>query len=82
MNVQIHLFAGLAETIGSRLLTLELPAPDMTIEQLKQLIAERYPDAAEAVRQAFAAVNHEYAAGDRLIRERDEIALIPPVSGG
>jgi molybdopterin synthase catalytic subunit len=82
VKIQVHLFAGLAEAIGSRLLVIELPSSGWTVEQLKQLIAERHPDASGKVAQAFVAVNHAYAAPDQLIHEHDEIAFIPPVSGG
>ncbi|TBL75091.1 molybdopterin converting factor subunit 1 [Paenibacillus thalictri] len=82
MLIQVHFFAGLAESVGTRLLRIELPDQDMTVSQLKQLMCGQYPGAADKINQAFVAINQAYASEDLLIHQQDEIALIPPVSGG
>lgn len=82
MTLTISLFAGLAEHIGASRIEVACLESTVTAASLKQKIAELYPEAAALVHLSFLAVNQEYAAGDLLITEQDEIALIPPVSGG
>lgn len=79
----VRLFAGLAERIGQSQVIIELPqSQEMTVAQLKQLLSGQYPEAKIMIEGAFAAVNQEYALADNKIKPVDEIALIPPVSGG
>ncbi|WP_019638363.1 molybdenum cofactor biosynthesis protein [Paenibacillus fonticola] len=82
MKLTIYLFAGLADRIGTSRLELTYGDNAVTADQLKRFIAGLYPDAASLINISFLAVNQEYAAGDLVITEQDEIALIPPVSGG
>ncbi len=48
---------------------------------LQQLQIE-HPDIGPLVEHTLVAVNQEYAESDRILAEGDELALIPPVSGG
>ncbi|MCA1291758.1 molybdopterin converting factor subunit 1 [Paenibacillus sp. alder61] len=82
MELQISLFAGLADRIGTSSLRFACEEAALTAGRLKQLLAEAYPAAASLIDVSFVAVNQEYAAGDSPIAEHDEVALIPPVSGG
>ncbi len=76
MQVRVRLFAGLRERAGTNELALELPD------------GARVRDALASMRELTAdvpvvmAVNHEYAAEDETLSAGDELALIPPVSGG
>ncbi|MFZ4928133.1 MoaD/ThiS family protein [Chryseobacterium sp. Mn2064] len=49
--------------------------------QLKKLLEERFPDL-KKLKSYFIALNEEYAEDHQIISETDEIAVIPPVSGG
>jgi molybdopterin synthase catalytic subunit len=82
MNIKVQVFAGLADAMGSRSLELELPGDACTVSDLKRCIIAQFPSLSAVVNQSFAAVNQTYAQDDTFIRETDEIALIPPVSGG
>ncbi|SDC07200.1 molybdopterin synthase catalytic subunit [Paenibacillus sp. UNCCL117] len=86
MKLNILLFAGLAELWGTRLLQLDIERnPDLgplTAAELKAILSRQYPDSAEAIANAYMAINQQYADDRAPIRENDEIALIPPVSGG
>ena len=82
MKVTVQLFAGLAEEIGTGRLEIDLDHTEATVAELKNAIAERFPEAAEAVATSFAAINQRYARDDERLSHADEIALIPPVSGG
>lgn len=77
MKVTVRLFAMLRERAGAREVELDLPE------------GARISDALEALRDVappelplVMAVNREYARDDRVLDPGDELALIPPVSGG
>jgi molybdopterin synthase catalytic subunit len=76
MEVRIRLFASLRERTGTPELVLELPDGAVVGDALAQLatVTDGVP--------TVMAVNHEYASSDAPLHEGDELALIPPVSGG
>jgi MoaE-MoaD fusion protein len=76
MVVRVRLFAALRERAGSDEIELELPEGALVSDAL-----ERMGALTEDI-QAVLAVNREYAAGDTALSPGDELALIPPVSGG
>ncbi|MFB5761161.1 molybdopterin converting factor subunit 1 [Paenibacillus medicaginis] len=82
MNVEVLLFAGLAERIGSSRLVISLEAASVTAGQVKTQLAADYPEAAAAIQSSFVAINQEFASPETPINEGDEVAVIPPVSGG
>ena len=72
---------GIAKDItGQRFREWELPA-GAKVADLRTQLARQYPvlNKLSALRIA---VNNEYAAEDMTLNEGDEVALIPPVSGG
>ncbi len=64
---------------------LELPPETVTslgnVNDLREFLMGEYPELKKLSSMAIA-VNNEYASGDTGIDQEDEIALIPPVSGG
>jgi molybdopterin converting factor subunit 1 len=81
MRVRVKLFAVLRERAGSSEIALDLP-PGATIAAARDAIARERPAlAAHLARVAFA-VNQSYAKPEALLTDGDELALIPPVSGG
>lgn len=52
-----------------------------TVDELKTLLEGRYPRLTE-LGSYMIAVNNEYASINEVIHEGDEVAIIPPVSGG
>jgi MoaE-MoaD fusion protein len=76
MEVTVRLFAMLRERAGASEVTLELPEGARVSDALAELgpIAEGLP--------LVMAVNREYAKEDQPLDAGDELALIPPVSGG
>lgn len=72
----VKLFAMLRERAGAGELTLELPEGARVVDALRELgpLAEGLP--------LVMAVNREYAGEDERLDAGDELALIPPVSGG
>ncbi|QJX46587.1 molybdopterin converting factor subunit 1 [Hymenobacter taeanensis] len=80
MNLKIALFGIAREIVGQP--TLELAAPEgQSVQELLARLQQEYP-ALNRLSSLAVAVNNEYAAEDAPLHERDEIALIPPVSGG
>ncbi len=53
----------------------------MTVGDLKKKLEEKFPKFRE-LRSFAVAVNEEYASDEHLLKDRDEVAIIPPVSGG
>jgi molybdopterin synthase catalytic subunit len=74
MEVEVRLFAGLRQRAGADRVTVELPDGATTADLLA---AMDLPPRSCAV-----AINRQYAQGVQRIDPSDEIALIPPVSGG
>ncbi len=80
MQIKIHTFGIARDICGGPILRLELP-DNATAGQLKQRLTEQYPRLG-ALASFLLAVNEEYAEPDTLLRMDDDIAVIPPVSGG
>src|ERR671939_1547859 len=76
MEVTVRLFAMLRERAGAREVTLDLPDGARVSDALAALegLADGLP--------LVMAVNREYANEDQVLDAGDELALIPPVSGG
>ncbi len=81
MLIQVLLFASLKDALGTDQLALELPAGARVADVLHAL-AEREPKITPWLQHVRVARNLDYAAADEEVRQGDEIALIPPVSGG
>mgnify|MGYP001464341441 CR=1 FL=1 len=81
MDVTIRLFAGLREKAGTSKLTLSVPK-GTNVQQLLSLVQAEKLELEGATKGVLVAVNHEYASADTVITESDDLALIPPVSGG
>ena len=60
---------------------MELPQ-GATVAHLVQEVLRRYPQLTTQPDRLVVAVNHEYRDFEFLLTDRDEVALIPPVSGG
>ncbi|WP_315370731.1 molybdenum cofactor biosynthesis protein MoaE [Paenibacillus xylanexedens] len=82
MKLTIQLFAGIAERLNTSLLEFEYIGDIPTAADLKEKLSLAYPEAASQIRTSFLAVNQQYAPADTILSSEDELALIPPVSGG
>ena len=81
LNTKVKLFAMLREKAGTSELHLKLPKA-RTVADLRAEVARRFPELAVSAAAAMVAVNAEYVEESHFLREGDEVALIPPVSGG
>lgn len=81
IRVRLRLFAMQREQAGTRSVELELPA-GATVEDAWAALVERYPVLAPGRSAVRFARNAEYASPDEPLVDGDEVACIPPVSGG
>ena len=81
MRVTVRLFARLRDIAGTSELARDV-APGTTIRAVWRQLAGEYPAFAEYERSISAAVNTDYARMDEVVRDGDEVAFLPPVSGG
>ncbi len=81
MNVRIRFFASVRDIVGKAEMDLDLPGGSSAGDLLDQL-TERYPRLQGLAPSLLLSVNREYADSHHPLREGDEVALIPPVSGG
>lgn len=80
MRCRIKAFGISREIIGNKLLEMDLPE-GYPVADFKKDLFRKYPALVD-LRSLYIAVNNEYAGEQSVLREGDEIALIPPVSGG
>lgn len=81
MRVAVKLFAAARDLSGSGEVFVELP-PGADVGELRQALAAQVPQLAPLASRSLVAVNAEYAQDTTLVVDGDELALIPPVSGG
>lgn len=81
MRVRVRFFASLRDTVGCREREEQLP-PGATPETLWQRLVTEHPSLEPRRASLAAAVNREYVAFDHALADGDEVAFIPPVSGG
>ena len=82
MRVKLLLFAGCREAVGTKELEIELPDAASTVGEAFEVILGRFPQLRGISKSVAIARNAEYVAGDAPIADGDELAIIPPVSGG
>jgi molybdopterin converting factor subunit 1 len=82
-RVRVLYFAASREAAGAAEETLELP-PGSTAAALVADLVKRHPGLTSVLKACVLAVNHEYVAldADLALAEGDEVAVIPPLSGG
>jgi len=79
--IKVLFFGAAADRAGTR--EMELPVEgSMTLGEIWPLLTERHPDLAPMRDTLAFAVNGEYARGEDTVSPGDEVAVLPPVSGG
>jgi sulfur-carrier protein len=81
ITVNIKLFAIYQEVIGASEISQDFP-PDTPVSAVLELLINQYPqlDRWQSVTQF--GIDLDFVTPDTIMRDRDEIVLIPPVSGG
>jgi molybdopterin converting factor subunit 1 len=81
VHVTIRLFARLRELAGASELTRQVPDEAVAMDAWQALVAE-FPALADYTRSISCAVNEDYARLTATLKDGDEVAFLPPVSGG
>ena len=82
IRVRVLFFGAAREIAGHGEVELEIQAPASASSAFEEIVAS-YPELRRFGRSLLLAVNQEYARdSDRQVREGDELAIFPPVSGG
>jgi len=81
MRVTVKLFAMLREKAGVSTLSFDLPE-NSTVDTVLQRLLEAHPDISQLLAKAACALNQAYSPRSTVLQDGDELALIPPVSGG
>lgn len=79
MKIKVRLFATYREKVGRGELEMEVEE-GATIGALAQRLEKDFPQL--RLRPLIAALNSQYVEPDALLREGDEVAFLPPMSGG
>jgi len=81
MRVKVLMFASLRERTGLAEIVRDVPE-GATVGALWQLLTADHPSLAPYERSVSAAVNADYAKPGTALSDGDEVAFLPPVSGG
>ena len=81
MRVTVRLFARLRDIAGAAELTRQI-VPGATIGSVWRELVKEFPELAQYERSISSAVNADYARMDQAVGDGDEVAFLPPVSGG
>ena len=84
ITLKVNSFAVLREIIGKEQITLQLPRKEegITVADLRIKILELYPEISAQKIPVGIAVNAKMVHDKSIINDFDEIALLPPISGG
>jgi molybdopterin synthase sulfur carrier subunit len=82
MSVRVLYFAGLREAFGCAGEAVELPANVATVAALCNLLIGQGRDKLASAKNLRCAVNQEMAGPEVAIKDGDEVAFFPPVTGG
>src|SRR5262249_20616964 len=81
MTLTVILFAAARDLAGADSVAVELPA-GATVADLRTKLSRQVPAFAKLLGKSAIAVNHDFADDGFALKSADEVAIIPPVSGG
>ena len=81
MKIKIKFFASYKEAVGRDELDLDME-DESDVSQLLEAVKAIHPAIGELIEPLIVSVNKEYATFDKVLKDGDEVALLPPVSGG
>lgn len=82
MTVQVLYFASLKESLGLAGEAVELPAGIATVGGLRDWLVGQGREKLATARNLRCAVNQDMAGLDAAVKDGDEVAFFPPVTGG
>jgi len=81
MKIKVRLFARYRELVGNTETNLQIQ-PGTTVGTLKSQIERQFPQLKSYANNLLVALNGEFADSDSVLKKGDEVALLPPFSGG
>jgi molybdopterin converting factor subunit 1 len=81
VRVTVRLFARLRDVAGTGELTRDVPGP-ATVQTVWNALTAEMPSLVQYEKTMSVAVNAEYARMAAAVHDGDEVAFLPPVSGG
>jgi molybdopterin converting factor subunit 1 len=81
MHVRVRLFGRLHDLVGASELDRDVP-PGSTVGAVWQQLAAEFPAVGPYARAVSAAVNADFSKMTAAVADGDEVAFLPPVSGG
>jgi len=80
-RITLLFFATIRDRAGMKSMEMDVPE-DLTVQGLKDKIAEEYPNLKESMKSVLITIDREYAFDEAVIPQGAEMAMFPPVSGG
>ncbi len=81
MNIKIRLFARYRELVGSTETNLQVQ-PGITVGTFKNQIDNYFPQLKAYTPTLLIALNGEFVESDLVLKDGDEVAILPPLGGG
>lgn len=81
MKVVVKVYSGYRKIVGKNTITVTL-IPGATVDNLLDVLIERYPLLAEVLGYTTISVNLHQAKKDTLLHEGDKVSLFPHIGGG
>jgi molybdopterin converting factor subunit 1 len=81
LNLNVRLFGSSKDILGRDQIGIEWK-DNMTVGDLRRTLEQRHPSLSAAKMQFAVAVNRKLADDMELIGQTDELAILPPISGG
>jgi molybdopterin synthase catalytic subunit len=81
MTIRVKLFAVVRERAGTSDMTLDLPS-GAKVSDARESLSAMIPSIRDLLTRTAFAINQDYATLSNALRDGDELAVIPPVSGG
>ena len=81
MKIKIKLFAALKEIAARNEAILEVPN-EISCQEILLYLQDEIPALSPILESSLVAVNGAYADKNEYVSEEDEVAILPPVSGG
>lgn len=81
MKIQVRLFAGVKQLMQADAISLELPE-NAAIADVRRALIDQAKDGRELLARCMFAIDSDFASDETVVSPEQEIACIPPVSGG
>ena len=79
--MKVRLFAAAKQIVGAEEIVVELE-DETVVRDLRKEVESKHPELRDILACSRIAINASYASEDSTVSQDDEIAIIPPVSGG